>query len=235
MRKPVKLSIDGIEITALEGERLIEVARQNGIYIPTLCYFNGMEKCLGTCRVCTIQWGRHYVAACTLAVQAGMRLTVQTEALEDLRKSLVELLFVEGNHFCPSCEKSGDCQLQALGYRLEMTVPRFHYRFNNRPIDFQLDKLLFEHNRCVLCKRCTHAFRDQEGQRVFSFNGKGSYLQVEINVERANRLNEQLIDQLVALCPVGAIIKKGTGFNRPYGTRKYDLHPIGSDAETGDG
>jgi len=231
MKKKVKLTIDGKEMLAIENENIVEVARHNGIYIPTLCYYPQMEKCLGTCRVCTIKWKRHFVAACTLQAEEGMQLTVHSNELNNLRKGLVELFFVEGNHFCPSCEKSGDCDLQALGYRLQMTAPRFHYRFSNKLIDFTSKKIIFEHNRCVLCKRCTDLFKDQDGLRVFSFQGKGSYLQVEMDRERADNLNDQLVDELVELCPVGALLKKGKGFDRPYGNRKYDQNPIGSEIE----
>jgi [NiFe] hydrogenase diaphorase moiety small subunit len=231
MNGKVRLTIDGQEIFAEKGADLIDVAREHGVYIPHLCYTGDRGKCLGTCRVCTIRWKRHYVAACVLKTEEGMELTVHTPELSDLRKGLVELLFVEGNHFCPSCEKSGDCKLQALGYRLEMKAPRFHYRFNNREIDFSADKILFEHNRCILCKRCTHKFMDDEGQRVFYFKGKGTDLEVTMSIDRANGLSDDLVDRLVALCPVGAILKKGKGFDRPYGSRKYDRSAIGTDIE----
>jgi len=220
--KKIKLTLDGKEVEATEGENIVELAKRHGIDIPVLCYYEGMGECLGTCRVCTIRWKRHHVSACTLKAQEGMDLTIETEDLKDLRKALIELLFVEGNHFCPSCEKSGDCDLQHLGLKLEMTAPRFHYRFNNREINFDADKILFEHNRCILCKRCTHKFEDENGDRVFAFKGKGSDLTVEMNIERANALSEELVDQVVELCPVGAILKKGKGFDRPIGKRKYD-------------
>lgn len=230
----VTLTIDGEEISTPAGTNVVEAAREHGIYIPTLCYYPGMKNCLGTCRVCTIKWKRHFVAGCTLAAEQGMELTVHTPELEDLRQGLVELLFVEGNHFCPGCEKSGDCALQALGYRLRMSAPRFSYRFNNRSIDFLANKILFEHNRCILCKRCTNVFEDREGHRVFSFKGKGAHLEVEMNLERADQLENSEVDALVALCPVGAILRKGRGFNRPYGERRYDRFPIGSDVENHD-
>lgn len=228
MKSLINLEIDGKNIEAEEGKNLIDVASENGVYIPTLCHFDGMESCLGTCRVCTVNIGGRPTASCTIGASEGMVIEVDTPELNDLRKGLIELLFVEGNHFCPGCEKSGDCELQALGYKMEMTAPRFHYRFNYREIDYQAEKILFEHNRCVLCKRCTNNFVDGEGHKVFSFKGKGAYLEVEMNVARANKLTENKIDEVVSLCPVGAILKKGKGFDRPYGTRKYDKEPISS-------
>ncbi|MEZ4743250.1 MAG: 2Fe-2S iron-sulfur cluster-binding protein [Bdellovibrionota bacterium] len=222
MIKKVKLKIDGKEIETEEGKNVINVAKEIGIDIPILCYDADKDQCLGTCRVCTIKWKRHYVAACVLKAEEGMDLTINNDELKDLRKALVELLFVEGNHFCPSCEKSGDCQLQTLGYKLCMTAPRFHYRFNNHKIDFNAKKILFEHNRCILCKKCSNQFKDDNGQQVFFFNGKGAHLKIAMDLDRVNKLSEERIDELIELCPVGALLKKGKGFDRPYGTRRYD-------------
>ena len=221
----VDFTIDGKECKAEEGINLVDAAAKNGVYIPTLCYSSG-EKCLGTCRVCTIKINGRVNAACTLTVEKGIHLEVDTDELKNARQGIVELLFSEGNHFCPSCEKSGDCTLQALGYDMKMMVSRFHYRFNNRDINFEADKIILENNRCVLCKKCTHRFRDQDGQRVFSFEGKGEGLHVNMDIDRTNKMSEEKIDEVVNLCPVGAILRKGKGFDRPYGERKYDYKSI---------
>lgn len=226
MKKFINLEIDGKSITTLEGKNLIEVASENDFYIPTLCYFKGMDGCLGTCRVCTVEVNGRTMAACTLKAENKMSIKINTPELNDIRKGLIELLFVEGNHFCPGCEKSGDCDLQALGYQVEMVVPRFHYRFRHYDVNYEADNIVFEHNRCVYCKRCTHQFVDQDNHRVFSFKGKGNHIEVEMNIERANALTLQKIDEVVSLCPVGAILKKGKGFDRPIGSRKFDIYPI---------
>lgn len=226
MTKLVNISIDGKEAVANEGQGLVEAAKDNGSYIPTLCYKGEKEKCLGTCRVCTVRVNGRYSAACTLKVQEGMMIQISSPELFDIRKSLIEMLFVEGNHFCPGCEKSGDCQLQALGYHHQMTIPRFPYRYNYRPVSYDAKNILFEHNRCVMCKRCTDMFQDDQGRKVFSFIGKGSCLQVSMNLEYANELSDAKIDEAASLCPVGAILKKGKGFDRPIGERKFDKNPV---------
>lgn len=229
--RTVVVQIDGIDCPAEPGESIVTVAARHGIFVPTLCWSSDIGECLGTCRVCTIRWKRHFVAACALKAEPGMELTVQTEELDEIRKGLVELLFVEGNHFCPSCEKSGDCDLQALGYRLRMAAPRFHYRFAHREIAYRARELLFEQNRCIYCKRCSQRFRDRQGHRVFAFHDRGGALRLEMDVERVDALPPEDLDRLVALCPVGALLRKGKGFDRPVGTRRYDQHPIGADVE----
>lgn len=227
MSKKISLMIDGQVCEAEEGQNLIEVAKANGVYIPTLCYFSNISKPLGTCRICTIKDRGCFVAACTLTATEGMNLEVNTAELEDLRKGLVEMLFVEGNHMCPACEKSGDCELQALAYRFQMMAPRFPYEFSERDVDFSSSKIVLERNRCVLCKRCIQEIASEEGKPVFAFENRGAKTRIVMETSEVNQLNETQIAQAVHICPVGAILKKGQGFDRPYGTREYDRNPIG--------
>jgi len=224
--KEVHFLIDGESCKAPEGENLISAAKRNGTYIPTLCYLEGHES-LGTCRVCTIRLQGKSVAACTLSVSEGMELEVNSSELQDMRKALIELLFVEGNHFCPSCEKSGDCELQALGYAMDMRVARYPYRFSPYDVNYQGTKIIMEHNRCVLCKRCTNLYLDDENKRVFSFIGRGSDTRVMLDLEREKSLSQEKLLEAKHLCPVGAILIQGGGFDRPIGTRKFDKAPIG--------
>ena len=122
----IKFTIDGKECAAKQGQTIVEAAKDNGIYIPVLCHFDGLKPA-GTCRICTVKVGGRNMAGCTTPVTEGMVIEAMTDELEDMRKAIVEMLFVEGNHMCPTCEKSGNCELQALGYRYTMMVPRFPY------------------------------------------------------------------------------------------------------------
>lgn len=230
MAKEFNITIDGKTCKATENQTIVEAAANNGVYIPTLCYYKGMESCLGTCRVCTVKSNGRNVASCTQPVQEGMNIEVNTPELMDLRKGLVEMLFVEGNHFCPACEKSGDCDLQGLAYRMTMFAPRFPYNFNNRDIDMHTSKLIaMEHNRCIRCKRCVEEVRTNKGEKIFAFTNRGNHLEVNIDPVHGAKLTEEMAKHASSICPVGAILYKGRGFDRPYGTRKYDLKPIGSD------
>jgi [NiFe] hydrogenase diaphorase moiety small subunit len=143
------------------------------------------------------------------------------------------MLFVEGNHYCMYCEKSGNCELQALGYRFGMTHPRHPYQFpSDRNVDASHPDILIDRNRCILCGRCVRASRDLDGKHVFDFVGRGKDKRVAVNAEA--RLSDTDIDagdRAVDLCPVGAIIKKRTGYAVPIGQRAYDHAPIGSDIE----
>ncbi len=77
----------------------------------------------------------------------GQVVENRTEALDAQRRMLLQMLFVEGNHFCPSCEKSGDCLLQAHAYALGMLGPRFEEFHPNRPVDASHPDVWLDLNR----------------------------------------------------------------------------------------
>ena len=233
MNKEVKFHIDGKICTANEGDNLILAAKKNDIYIPVLCYMEG-HQCLGTCRVCTVKLNGRMMAACTLNVQDGMDLIVNTTELQDLRKAIVELIFTEGNHFCPSCEKSGNCQLQAVAYAMDMKVARFRYNFSPYRVHYEGENIILEHNRCMHCKRCTDLFHDDQGFKVFSFIHRGNKTRVALDLDREKLLTPEKLEEAKALCPVGAILLQKGSFNQLIGTRQFDKNPIGVIARPGD-
>ncbi|HOV12398.1 MAG TPA: ferredoxin, partial [Bacteroidales bacterium] len=164
-------------------------------------------------------------------VEDGMVVENNTPELTDIRKAIVEMLFVEGNHFCPACEKSGNCDLQGLGYKYQMMVPRFPYAFERRDIDATTPKIYLERNRCIFCKRCVRMIKDSEGRSIFAFKGRGKTLQINIDRKLAATMSDELAQKAMDICPVGCILKKEVGFKDPIGSRKYDKKPIGSDIE----
>ncbi len=172
MTESVSFTIDGVEIEAEAGQTILEAADAAGVYIPRLCHKPGLEP-FGGCRLCTVTANGRPCSACTQPVAPGMIVENDTEKLKDFRKTLVEMLFVEGNHFCMFCEKSGNCELQALAYRLGITAPRFPFLFPKREVDASHPDILIDHNRCILCARCVRASRDVDGKQVFDFVGRG--------------------------------------------------------------
>ena len=231
MSETITLTIDGVAVTARVGQTIIEAADEAGIYIPRLCYAEGLAP-QGSCRICTVLVNGRPQAACTQPVADGLVVENDTEQLRSFRRSIVEMLLVEGNHFCMFCEKSGNCELQALAYRLGITAPRHTYRFPQRDVDASHPDLFIDRNRCVLCGRCVQASRDLDGKNVFQFVGRGAARRVAVNAEvRLADTNADVTDEAVSACPVGAILRKRVGYAVPVGRRLYDHEPIGSDIE----
>ena len=227
----IKFTIDGRPVTAKAGQTIVEAARDAGIYIPVLCHSEGLKP-VGACRICTVRVNGRYQTACTHPVAEGLAVENTAPDLEDMRKALIEMLFVEGNHMCPTCEKSGNCELQALAYRYRMLAPRFPYQFPQREVEAAAPKLLLDHNRCIQCQRCVRAVRAKDGRRIFALQERGSGLRIGTDPELAAGLTDEEARMAMDICPVGSILKKEVGFAVPIGRRKYDHAPIGSDIET---
>jgi len=224
MDKPTAtITIDGVRIETEPGRNLVQVANENGIFIPSLCYFEHIEPPLGTCRVCTCRINGVPGPACTEKVRDGMVVEATTAELVDARKAIVEMMFSEGNHFCPGCQKSGDCDLQHMGYEMGLTQSRFPHVFKDRLIDFHPKRMIMEHNRCIKCLRCVREVFTDDGKAVFSFRNRGNETRVGIDYIEEAKLSDRQAVEAMHLCPTGAIIVRGELHARPFGKRRFDL------------
>ena len=223
--------IDGKPYQAEEGTNLVDAAKENGIFIPSLCYYEHIDPPLGTCRTCTCKIEGRYDPACTAYVKEGLRVDVNSEELVDMRKALIEMMFAEGNHFCPACEKSGNCDLQHMGYELGISVTRFPHLFKDRLIDFQPKRMVLEHSRCIKCKRCIEDVFTNDGRRVFTSVNKGYDTIIGIDYEAEAVLSDEQVEEAMNICPTGAILVRGKSISKPFGDRKYDLESARKDYE----
>lgn len=221
MKPNITFSMDGVTCHANEGTSIMEAARANGIFIPGLCYFPGAEKA-GACRLCIVRVNSRLLSACTTPVSEGMEIDNNAPDIEDDRKAIIELLLTEGNHFCPACEKSGRCALQALAYHYQVLMPRFPYRFLQRQVDAGFPNFILDRNRCILCRRCERLLLDGEGKSIFAIQHRGSEVRVDVDRKLADSLTPEQAEKAADICPVGAILRKGRGFNVPTGLRQYD-------------
>jgi [NiFe] hydrogenase diaphorase moiety small subunit len=227
----ITFTIDGVEVTAKKGQTILQAADDAGIYIPRLCYVKQLKPG-ASCRLCTVMINGRPVAACTQPAADGMVVQSETEQLNAFRKSLVEMMLVEGNHFCMFCEKSGNCELQGMAYRFGIPAPKYPYLFPKRQLDASHPEVFIDGNRCIQCGRCIRASRELDGKNVFQYVGRGGHKRVGVNAEGGLSGSEMAgSDGAAGICPVGAIIKKRVGFAVPVGKRLYDHEPIGSEIE----
>jgi len=227
----ITLTIDGRTIRAEPGQTIIEAAQASGVYIPRLCHKEGLDP-HGGCRVCMVRANGRPVSSCTEPAAEGMIVESESETVNNWRRTVVEMLFVEGNHFCMFCEKSGNCELQAVAYRLGITAPRFEYQWPVRDVDASHPDILLDRNRCIRCTRCVRTSRDLDGKHVFGFVGRGHTKELTVNAgARLVDSNIDATDLAVDACPVGAILRKRSAYRTPVGQRSFDHAPIGSAIE----
>ena len=231
MSDTINLIIDGREIQGKKGQTILEAAEAAGIYIPRLCHLKGLVP-FGSCRVCTVLVNGRPQAACTQPIAEGIVVENDSEKVAKVRRDIIDMLFVEGNHYCMFCEKSGNCELQAMAYRFGILSPRFPYMFPKRDVDASHPDILVDHNRCILCARCVRASHDVDGKNAFQFIRRGIHKKVGVDAEAGlGGTDLKVSDRADEVCPVGAIIKKRTGYAVPIGKRLYDHKPIGTEIE----
>ena len=227
-----RFSLDGEDVLFNPGETILQAATRAGRYIPHLCWHPDFTA-HGSCRICSVKVNGRAGAACTVRAAAGLDVESNTEELNAHRKTLLQMLFVEGNHFCPSCEKSGNCLLQATAYQMGMQGPHFEEFYPDRPVDASHPDILLDFNRCILCELCVRASRDVDGKNVFAIGGHGIATHLLVN-SRSGRLADTamaLTDRAANVCPVGVILPKRRGFVIPIGQRRFDAHPVSEQVE----
>jgi [NiFe] hydrogenase diaphorase moiety small subunit len=223
--------LDGEEVAFTPGQTVMQAALAAGRYVPHLCYHPEFKP-HGSCKVCTVKVDGRWVTSCTLPAAAGMQVESLGEEIDEKRRTLVQMLFVEGNHFCPSCEKSGDCKLQAVAYDVGMLTPRFDHFYPSRPVDASHPDILLDFNRCILCELCVRASSEVDGKGVFALSGRGITKHLVVNSESGRLADTDIAvtDKAMEVCPVGVILRKRIGFATPIGSRRFDREPVSAQA-----
>jgi [NiFe] hydrogenase diaphorase moiety small subunit len=216
-------SLDGDDVPFEPGDTILQAARRAGRYIPHLCWHPDFHP-QGSCRVCTVKVKGRPGSACTMHAADGQKVESNTDELNAERKMLLQMLFVEGNHFCPSCEKSGYFLLQATAYEMNMEGVLFDEFYPRRPIDASHPDVMIDFNRCILCELCVRASHDIDGKDVFAIAGHGIGTHLVVNSVSGKLVDTdmELTDRATSICPVGAILPKRRGFVIPIGERRYD-------------
>lgn len=229
---PGTFSLDGQEVEFGPGDTILQAANNAGHYIPHLCWHPDFSA-NGSCRLCTVKVNGRSGAACTVQASAGQNVESNTSELNAQRKTLLQMLFIEGNHFCPSCEKSGNCLLQATAYEMGMEGPYFEEFYPARRVDASHPDLLLDLNRCILCSLCVRASDEVDGKHVFAVNGHGIDTHLVVNSPSGQLADStlQANDRAAHICPVGAILHKRVGFATPIGQRRFDIKPVSQQLE----
>jgi [NiFe] hydrogenase diaphorase moiety small subunit len=218
--------LDGAPLPFTEGETLMQASVRAGRPIPHLCWHEGLAP-HASCRLCVVRVDGRMSAACATRAAAGQVVESEVPDLQARRRALLQMLFVEGNHFCPSCEKSGACHLQGTAYDAGMLGPHWEEFYPSREVDASHPDVLLDRNRCILCGLCVRASREVDGKGVFEIGGHGlgAHLVVNSPDGRLGGSTLRLDDLAARICPVGALMPKRVGFSIPIGQRPWDVAP----------
>lgn len=206
----IKLWIDGDMIEVEPGATLLEAATILGKEIPTLCYLKEINE-IGTCRLCLVEDERSgkLMASCITPATDGMKIHTNTERVRKTRKLNLELLLSNHKVDCPTCIKSGDCELKELSEKMGIRDNRFAGLKSSLDRDDSTPSLFRDPEKCILCRRCVSVCHQVQSVKAIVPEGRGFNTVVEPAFY--NSLSESpcvLCGQCSVICPTGAITEK---------------------------
>ena len=204
------LTIDGVDLSARADQTVLEVARENNIFIPTLCHLDGLSD-VGACRLCLVEIKglNKLLPACVATVEEGMEVSTATDRLKKHRKTILELLFAERNHICSVCVVNNHCELQTLAQKQGLTHVRLPYRNPELPVDASHERFTLDQNRCILCTRCVRVCAEIEGAHIWDVMGRGIDSMVITDLHQPwGESACTRCGKCVQVCPTGALFDK---------------------------
>jgi bidirectional [NiFe] hydrogenase diaphorase subunit len=206
------LKINGADVAGTEGQTILDVARENGIHIPTMCYLKGLSA-TGQCRLCVVEvaGSKKLMPACTTTVVEGMEVTTDSPKLLEYRQTITQMLFVERNHICAVCVADNHCELQDMADEQRVDhfdLPAIYPRVG---IDASHPLFAIDHNRCIMCTRCVRVCAEIEGAHTWGVMGSG--LDERVVTDMGTPWGESTTctscGKCVQVCPTGALFEKG--------------------------
>jgi len=204
MSKIVNFKIDGKNVEAKKGETILQVARANDIYIPTMCYISKTTPC-ASCRMCVVEAEgvEGFVLSCNTPPTEGIEITTNNTELELERTNIMKLYDVNHPLECGVCDKSGECDLQNKTLEFDVAQQNFSARDQARSIE-KWGLINYDPALCIMCEKCTHVCNEVIGDDAIDvkFGGYGS----TIIPKNAQTLDCTFCGECIAVCPVGALV-----------------------------
>ena len=202
----VNIKINDVPISVEEGTTILEACREAKMIVPTLCYLKDINE-IGACRVCVVEVKgiERLVTSCNHKVKEGMEIYTNTPKVRDARRINIKMILSQHNCFCPTCVRSGNCQLQKVANDLEFGSGTFkqHITEEKWPMDFPLIR---DESKCIKCMRCIQICDKIQGLNIWDVTSTGSRTTINVNGnKKINEVSCSLCGQCITHCPVGAL------------------------------
>jgi len=207
----VNITLNGQKFEARQDQTILQVAKEHGVEIPTLCYHKDLSP-TGNCRMCVVEvkGGRFLQAACVTPVWEGMDIQTHSEKAVKDRKLTLELMLANHPQDCITCDVSGECELQDLAYEYKVEVPAWGAKGTRYPADSDPNPFVrVDMNRCILCRRCVSACAEIQVREVWGVAKRGFEEKIVAGADVPMlEARCESCGQCVAYCPTGALSNK---------------------------
>ena len=208
-KKEIIITINGSQLIGQEGMTILEVTREHGIDIPTLCYHEDLTP-VGACRLCVVEVenARTLVASCHTPISPGMVVYTHSPKVIETRKVIVELMLASHPDVCIVCDKTNICELRRIATDLEIGLPRFKLRKHCYPIEDSSPYIIRDMSKCIKCWRCVRGCAEIARRNIYGIAYRGFDSKVVVDLDEP--LNKEVCrdcDVCVSLCPSGSLGK----------------------------
>jgi len=203
----INLTINGKDVTAADGSTILEAARQNGIYIPNLCYLQDVHQ-FGACRICVVEveGARTLQASCMVPARNGMTVKTNSAKVRTARKTLYNLLLSNHPKDCLNCVRNQNCELQELGTRLGIVWSKYAGVMNEESRDFSSPSITRIQEKCILCRRCVTVCNEIQGIGILNAQNRGFDTVISPAMELPiGTTNCTYCGQCTVVCPVSSL------------------------------
>ncbi len=220
-KKKITITIDGKKITTEYGKTILQVARENDIYIPTMCYLTKVEP-IASCRMCVVEVEGvdGMILSCQEKAVDGAIVTTNSSSLEKERQNIMKLYDVNHPLECGVCDKSGECDLQNKTLEFKVDSQEFSAKDMYRPVQ-NWGFISYDPSLCILCEKCVRVCNEIVGNEALQIK-VGGYKSTIINTKPEDNCIE--CGECMAVCPVGALV--ATHFK--YTSNAWELNKIPS-------
>lgn len=210
----VAVTLNGVQVEGAAGITILELARQQGVSIPTLCYHPQLSI-NGSCRLCVVevQGSRTLVGACHTPIAPNMVISTHSPLVLKSRRLTVELLLAGHSGNCWSCDKANLCELRQIAVDLGVGPLPTTLRKPYRALEDLGPHVVRDPTKCVLCRRCVRACRELKGAGLLAIAYRGYTCKVVVGQDDpAGSALCESCDVCVSVCPVGALTKRADRF-----------------------
>jgi NADH-quinone oxidoreductase subunit G len=207
MAKTVNIWLDGKHLEVPDTMTIIEIADQNEVYIPRLCYHPDLPP-TANCGVCVVEIVGNPTPkrACCTPVSEGMKVITNSKKLRAYRKTLVEMILSNHDVSCPSCLANNKCELQTLANNLGVDPEKLPNILEKKPIDESSLSIIRDVNKCIACGRCVNVCNETQTVYALTFADRG----IDTHIDTAFSLgmaNSPCVNcgQCTVYCPTGAL------------------------------